>query len=131
MSIIGLIWYREKSKSSKADKIITLGSLLTAMLIILRAGPLRILYLFNLLIPLLPFIKNFRMKFNGFNATKVADEMTEEEAREILGVSANASEEEIQAAYKKLILKNHPDHGGSKYIAAKLNKAKDKLLKKR
>ncbi|WP_239647824.1 DnaJ domain-containing protein [Candidatus Jidaibacter acanthamoebae] len=63
------------------------------------------------------------------NASSDRQEVSKNEACEILGVNKNASEEEIKAAYKKLILKNHPDHGGSKYIAQKLNKAKDILLK--
>lgn len=54
--------------------------------------------------------------------------MTKEEAMEILGIQENASKEEIKAAYHNLMKKNHPDAGGSKYIASKLNQAKDILL---
>lgn len=51
------------------------------------------------------------------------------EAMEILGLSENPSEEEIKEAYHRLMKKNHPDQDGSKYIAAKLNQAKEILLK--
>lgn len=52
------------------------------------------------------------------------------EAREILGVAATATREEIQAAYGRLIRAVHPDAGGTSGLAARLNAARDKLLKK-
>ena len=52
------------------------------------------------------------------------------EAREILGVAATASREEIQAAYARLIRAVHPDAGGSAGLAARINAARDRLLKK-
>jgi curved DNA-binding protein CbpA len=39
-----------------------------------------------------------------------------------------ASREDIQAAYRRLIQRVHPDHGGSSYLAARLNQARDVLL---
>lgn len=52
------------------------------------------------------------------------------EAREILGVAATATREEIQAAYGRLIRAVHPDAGGTSGLAARLNAARDRLLKK-
>ena len=52
------------------------------------------------------------------------------EARQILGVGPEATREEIQAAYKRLIRMAHPDSGGTAGLAAQLNAARDRLLER-
>lgn len=56
------------------------------------------------------------------------DKMSVAEALEVLGLEAGASPEEIETAYKNLIVKNHPDSGGSNWLAARLNEARAVLL---
>lgn len=59
-----------------------------------------------------------------------AEVTTRQQAYEILGLDDGASDEDIQDAYKRLMQKIHPDHEGSEWMAAKLNQARDLLLKK-
>lgn len=54
--------------------------------------------------------------------------MSKKEALDVLGLDEKASEKDIITAHKKLMQKIHPDRGGSDYLAAKINQAKDVLL---
>ena len=54
--------------------------------------------------------------------------MTREEALDVLGLTGTPSKEEIKEAHLKMMLKVHPDQGGSDYLASKLNQARDMLL---
>jgi curved DNA-binding protein CbpA len=52
------------------------------------------------------------------------------EARAQLGVNETATAAQIEAAYRRLMLRAHPDQGGTNALAAKLTAARDLLIKK-
>jgi hypothetical protein len=62
------------------------------------------------------------------NGSSPGGVMTAEEALDVLGLAPGATELEIREAHHRLMVKVHPDHGGSSYLAARLNQARDRLL---
>ena len=71
---------------------------------------------------------NANSNSNANNPSQSTASMDKDQARKILEVEANASKEDIIMAHKRLMAKNHPDKGGSTYLASQINQARDMLL---
>jgi hypothetical protein len=67
----------------------------------------------------------------GSSSQRSGAGMSADEALEILGLEEDASEEDIQKAYRNLMKQHHPDQGGSAWYAARINEARNVLLGKR
>jgi hypothetical protein len=105
------------------------GLLLAAMLFLTGRGGIAISALF-LLGPLIwSWVgQAARPQVGSGGATQSKGPMTRQEALDILGLKQGAQPADIRAAHRRLMLAAHPDHGGSDWLAARINQARDVLL---
>ena len=71
---------------------------------------------------------NFFRKKEKINQNDYKQKMSLKESYELLGIDENASLEDIIKSHKELIRKLHPDKGGSSYLSARVNEARDIIL---
>ncbi len=66
----------------------------------------------------------------GDARARASGKMSEDEAYEVLGLAKTATREEVTSAHRALMKKLHPDHGGTTSLAARVNEAKEVLLRR-
>jgi len=147
-----LLWHKiSRAPADKRKNLIfwsTAGVIIGTLVVLAATGRMHWLYALGGMIVAfmprvisalryLPLINRFRQHYTGQKSQQSGQQssgranpgqMTATQAREILGVKANASKEEIIRAHKHMMQKVHPDRGGSDFLAAQINQAKDKLL---
>eukprot|EP01147_Barroeca_monosierra_P007156 gene7157-471_t len=77
----------------------------------------------------LPKLRMPKFEMNTYYRGGFQETMSRREAGLILGCSPNAKSQRIHEAHKRVMIANHPDRGGSPYIASKVNEAKELLEK--
>ncbi|MBT5389798.1 MAG: DnaJ domain-containing protein [Alphaproteobacteria bacterium] len=130
--IKALVRFIQKNSSTFLKWSAAIGGGMLFLFFLLTGRLAGILYLIPLLGPLVQrLLMNTRFQYftQEENSDTAAGPMTRSEALNILGLSENASKEDIKKAHRRLILSLHPDKGGSAYLAAKINQAREVLLK--
>lgn len=147
IAVAFLMWFKIKSaKGEKKKKLIvwTVAGLVIAVLGILAitgrlnfitaliGGLIALIPKAMHLLKYLPLINRFRQQAgqqsNQQQASAGNTAMSKDQACEILGIKAGASKDEVITAHRRMMQKVHPDRGGSDYLAAQINLAKDTLL---
>lgn len=110
------------------------GVLWIALLVAAGLLSLRGAWIWGILLAVIALFGAFGTRTAASKGRTTADPptpgMSADEARRILGVSEGATEAEIQEAYTRLMRMAHPDAGGTSGLAAQLNAARDRLLKR-
>lgn len=110
----------------KSDDWIKAGGALGMAILVSRLTRTPLAAILGAMPSLLEMVRRAEQKKNG---AAPAHLLSREEAALILGVPASAAAEQVREAHRRLIQKNHPDQGGTDYLAAKINQARDVLLK--
>lgn len=147
-----LLWFKlSKTKGEDRKKLrtkIIIGSIIATLVLLAATGRLNAIYAaiagaiallpkFAHLLRYLPLVNRMFQQAKNPNGGHANNQqqtaqrnsgMTQEKAFAVLGLKPDANKEDIISAHKKMMQKVHPDRGGSDYLAAEINQAKDTLL---
>lgn len=128
IALAGWLWWTGRLKRLTANDGIAIVMGIVALLTVAKGKPL--LGAVPAVLAGLYALWRIRQPFAPGSARKVfKTDMSVEEARDVLGVGADADAETIRAAYRRLIALTHPDRGGTEALARNINRARDVLLR--
>lgn len=147
IAVAMVLWHKIKSAKGEDKKRLVVwtaaGAAIAILGVLAITGRLNwvtaliggIIALIPRILPLLkyiPLVNRFRQHTSQQQQSnqhaKSHNGMTKEKAYEVLGLKPGAGKEDIITAHKRMMQKIHPDRGGSDYLAAEINQAKDTLL---
>ncbi len=148
LAIVLIVWHKiKKAKGAEKKKLMFWGVFGVVALILAGlaatghlniitaaiAGLVALLPRAGHLLKYLPFLNRlYQQNKTGQQQSPppvaAGNEMTAEQAREILGLKPGHTEDDVVTAHRRMMQKMHPDRGGSDYLAAQINAAKDLLL---
>lgn len=152
IAVIGIaliLWHKISKTSGEERKKLVLWSVIGGVIAILGilaitghlnvitaaiAGLVALLPRAMHLVKYLPFISRlYEQKKSGQQQAQSPpprgkQTMSKEEAMEVLALKPGYKDEDVILAHRRMMQKVHPDRGGSDYLAAQINKAKDTLL---
>ena len=147
-AIAYLIWFKIKKAKGEEKKKLIIWSIAGSVIAVLGflavtgrlnfitaaiTGAVALLPKAAQLLRYLPILNKVRQQASSSNQQRNSQApsqtaMNHKQACDVLGIPTDASKEEIIKAHKRMMQKVHPDRGGSDYLAAQINQAKDTLL---
>lgn len=132
-ALLSFLSRAEPATIRKSSRILLLVLGIAALFVLIRAGLPHLAAIGGFVALVATLARRFMLARGLYRTAtgqrkKPSPRMEPEQARQILGVDIWATPEDIRAAHKRLINKNHPDKGGSQYLASQINEARDVLL---
>jgi Ca2+/Na+ antiporter len=138
IAVIGFVYLAKHATAHQLRMVLNIiGAAVLAIALTVLALTGRIWHATAIVAVVLPFVIAHYVGRSGHRSARTktssppgvhSTELTRKQAREILGLDENADDEAVKHAYRHLMSRLHPDHGGTDWMAERLNAARARLL---